>query len=223
MYITNENEQCVYGPCGFRSTRPLGIGGTMIKSLYAITTAVLLLLLPVVSAAELSNDELLAIGKFLVMDYKTAKDAAMKRPVSDAFFVKEQPDSVVITNDLIRSIPSLSKRIRDKLLPGRYKGIIIINEIRDIGCVVRNASIGEQKQIYWSDELQSLHKLAKRPELGNSGVMVLMDYTNTEALEDLFKNVKRGSLPTTWRPKTEEIHWYLLTLDLFYTILINRP
>jgi hypothetical protein len=60
----------------------------MTKSLYAITTIILLLLMPVLSSAELSNDELLAIGKFLVMDYKTAKDAAMKRPVSNGFFVK---------------------------------------------------------------------------------------------------------------------------------------
>ena len=191
------------------------------KTIYSLVAMVLLL--PITALAQISDDELLSIGKFLVMDYQTAKKVAMKTPISDGFFVKEVGDSVLITNDVIQSIPSLSKRMRDQFLPGRYKGIVIINEIRSIGCVVRYASIGEQKQIYWSDELQSLHKLAKRPELGNSGVMVLMDYTNTEALEDLFKNVKRGSLPTTWRPKTEEIHWYLLTLDLFYTILINRP
>jgi hypothetical protein len=130
---------------------------------------------------------------------------------------------VVITNDLIKSIPSLSKRIRDRFLAGRYKGIVIINEVRGVGCVVRNASIGEHKQICWADELQSLHRFARRPELGNSGVLTLMDYTNTEALEDLFKNVKRGSLPMKWQPKPEEIDWYLSTLDLFRTILINRP
>ena len=182
----------------------------------------MVLLFPITALAEISDDELLSIGQFLVMDYESAKDVAMKRPVSDGFFVKEAGDSVVITTDLIQSIPSLSKRMRDKFLAGRYKGIVIINEIRGIGCVVRHASIGEQKQIYWSDELQSLHKLARRPELGNSGVMALMDYTNTEALEDLFKNVKRGSLPTKWRPQPEEIDWYLSTLDLFDTILINR-
>ncbi len=185
------------------------------KSIYVLATIVLLL--PIIALAEIADDELLSIGKFLVMDYQTARDAAMKRPVSNGFFVKEEADSVVITNDLIRAIPSLSKTIRDKFVAGRYKGIVIINEIRGVGCVVRNASIGEQNQVYWSDELQSLHKPARRPKLGNSGVVALMDYTNTEALDDLFKNLKRGSLPTGWRPRPAE------TLDLFSTISINRP
>src|ERR1700690_491151 len=153
----------------------------MIKSLYTLTT-ILFLLLPTVSMAELSDDELISIGKFLMMDYQTATDKNMKKPISDGFFVKEAGDSVVITKNLILSIPSLSKKIRNKFAPGRYKGIIIINEIEGVGCVVREAAINEQKQVYWSDELQSLHKFSRRPKLGNTGVVALMDYENTVLL-----------------------------------------
>ena len=117
----------------------------------------------------------------------------MKKHISDGFFVKETGDSVVITRDLILSIPSLGKRIREGFVPGRYKGVIILNEIAGVGCAVREASINEQKQVYWSDELQSLHKFARRPKLGNSGVVALMDYTNAQPLADLFKGIKRGS------------------------------
>ena len=193
----------------------------MIKSLYTLTT-ILFLLLPTVSMAELSDDELISIGKFLMMDYQTATDKNMKKPISDGFFVKEAGDSVVITKNLILSIPSLSKKIRNKFAPGRYKGIIIINEIEGVGCVVREAAINEQKQVYWSDELQSLHKFSRRPKLGNTGVVALMDYENTVLLVDLFKNVKRGSL-SNWRSTSEELDWYLSTLGVFDTILINRP
>jgi len=195
----------------------------MIKRLY-VMLIIILLLFPNTSKAELSEEAIQSLGKFLMMDYHTASDIKMKKPLSKAFFVKElNNDEIVITKEMIQSITSYSKQILNKFSPGRYRGILIINEINGIGCVVREANINNQNQIYWKDELQSLYKFARRPLLGNSGVVTIMDYENTELLVDIFKNVKRGTLPKKWQPKTEELNWYVSTVDLFMTILINRP
>jgi len=78
------------------------------KRLCALIT-ILLLLLPIASMAEISDDALHSIGKFLVMDFQTASDRKMKKLLSDYFFVKEIGDEIVITKDLILSIPALIK------------------------------------------------------------------------------------------------------------------
>lgn len=193
----------------------------MRKGIYS-TIAFLFLVLPNASYATLSQSSLKSIGKFLITDVQSVPAREGITFSSNNFFVKETGDVIKIRKEEILSIRGL-ENVQTSFAPGIYRRIIIVNEVSKHGCIVRDAYINERDELYWYDETQSLVKFRKRPELGNTGVMRLMDYENTGVLTDLLKSSVRGSIPTKWKPNEVEIDNYLNSLNVIYKILINRP
>lgn len=189
---------------------------------YSISIIIILFLFPQASSADISTTALDSIGKFLSTDIKSVSGKDNVVLLSDNFYVKEVGRDIVITKSEILSLHDPSGML-DKISAGKYKRIVIVNEVSIYGCIVRDAFINENNQIYWYDYSQSLLKFKKRPELGNTGVIKLMDYGNISALMDLFKNSKRGKIPNDWQPTTLELDNYVKSINAIYTILINRP
>ncbi len=190
----------------------------IIYALLFITTC----LLPATAKAELSSAAIDNIGKFLVLDFMSVSESKVNKPLTRSFLVKETVEHITIDKQEIDSLHGLEK-IRDKMKAGRYSRISIINEVSGKGCIVRDAYINEQNQVYWSDYSQSLLRYEKRPELGNTGVANIMDYEDVNSIVELIRNSKRGVMPQNWNPSKPEMEFYRASINAINTILINRP
>lgn len=181
----------------------------------------LILLSQQMAYAKLSESALNSIGQFLATDIKSVSGDNGVIPVSYSFFVKETRDFVVIDKKEILSIHGYDD-VKKVFSPGKYRRIIIVNDILKYGCIVRDAYINDHGQVYWYDYSQSLLKFEARPELGNTGVMKIMDYGKPSSLADIFRDARRGVMPSKWQPTPAELEYYIKSLNIIYSILINR-
>jgi len=183
----------------------------LIVSLLCVTVAT--------ANAELSEKEMQSVGRFLAMDFKSVSDKQERKPITDKFFVKQVNKEFSIQKEDIFKLHGLSA---NSIAPGKYKPIVIINEVSGLGGLVRDAYLNEKNQVFWSRGDQSLLKFKHRPELGNTGVLQIMDYENTNSLADLIRNSRRGTIPLHWEPSKSELDFYVSSLNALFTILINK-
>ena len=138
--------------------------------------------------AEISNDSLRSIGRFLVVDFLTAKSYENRKPLTNVFYVKETGDEYQITDDDLELT-----NMKGIISPGEYKQILIINEISGLGLLARKATINEKNQILWIDNTSSLMKFMFTPYMGNvsSGVTPLMKYGDADKIANIFTYLMR--------------------------------
>jgi hypothetical protein len=191
----------------------------MNKGILIVLTVIFLF--PFTSEAELSKEAINAVGRFLKIDFITAKNSENRKPLTNVFYVKETGQNGNITREEIELV------VESKgLLPaGEYKTIIIINEISGIGLIERTASINKNNQIIWNDSTKSLMEFMFTPHMGNVslGVTPLLEYKDANKIADLFKGCQVGEIPNNWKPSEEELNFYYKTIDFFYILSRRLP
>jgi hypothetical protein len=66
-----------------------------------------------------------------------------------------------------------------------------------------------------------LLNLQLRPELGNTGVLRLMDLTPGN-LTNLLNGCQKGMIPGRWKPSKAELIFYKDSIDAIEIVLLNR-
>lgn len=164
--------------------------------------------------ATLDENELKSIGHFLQMDFKSSDKY---QPLTYSFFTKETGDIELIKEDEINSLSG----IKVNLKAGEYKKIVIINEIANVGVLVRYAYLDNNNKVFWPLSTHSLLNLQLRPELGNTGVLKLMDLTPNN-LNNLLDGCQKGIIPHKWEPSKAALKFYKNSIDAIEIVLLNR-
>jgi len=178
-----------------------------------IIFCVIILSISTNALSVLDENELKSIGQFIQMDFESN---AQYQPLTHSFFSKETGDFEFINEDEINSL----KGIKVNLKPGKYKKIVIINEITNVGVLVRYAYL-DNNRVFWAMSTHSLLNLQLRPELGNTGVLRLMDLT-PENLINLLNGCQKGMIPRRWKPSKAELIFYKDSIDAIEIVLLNR-
>lgn len=181
---------------------------------------ILIMAWPLTASAELSEAALKSIGQFLVMDFLSVSGKQKNKPITDTFIVKETDDEADISKEEISSLHGL-EGVRNIMSPGKYREIVITNEVTNLGGIVRKAFINENNQVFWSNHSQSLLRYERRPELGNTGVLQLMQH-DPNNLSDLFRNAQRGTIPIKWKPSKKNLKFYVSSINAMEIIFLNR-
>ena len=87
--------------------------------------------------------------------------------------------------------------------------------------VVRYAYIDNNNRVFWETAYNALLHFHLRPELGNAGVVRLVDY-NPEIIEKLFENCRKSNIDINWQPSKSEINFYKLSINAMETVFYNR-
>jgi len=170
--------------------------------------------------AQLSEEAIRSVGRFLVIDFLTARSSENKNPLTNVFYVKEVGKGGPLTEDQIALM-----ELEGILPPGRYRTIVIINEVSGLGVLARKASINGSSQVIWSARTSSLLSFMFTPSMGNvsRGVTPLMRYRSADAIADLFRGCQKGEIPLDWKPRKADIDFYLSTIDAIYRLGMRSP
>jgi hypothetical protein len=163
---------------------------------------------------KLSQKALDSIGQFLILDFESTN--GKYKPLSNYFLVKKINNVETISDEDINL-----DGVKGILLKGKYQKIEIINEISEIGMVVRYAYIFNDTKVFWSDPSNSLLQFQLRPELGNTGVLRLLEHTQNSII-GILKDCQKSELPMKWTPSKEEIDFYIRSIMSFWEVFINR-
>lgn len=172
------------------------------------------------ASAKLSEAEITSVAHFLVLDFASVSHRNAQRPATRTFLVKETHERVFrITREDIGNRP----RVKGVVEPGTYREIQIVNEIEGIGAVVRYAFINDSKRVYWANADQSLLNFAFRPELGNTGVLRLLDHSvepPAGTICDVVCNSQKGRIPSEIKASDEEIQEYASRLSAMWDVFM---
>jgi hypothetical protein len=163
---------------------------------------------------ELSQKALESIGKFLVLDFKS--NNGKYKPLTKVFLVKKTNNIKIISEN-----DENLHGVKGFLPKGEYQEIRIINEISEIGMVVRYAYLFNDTKVFWSDSSNSLLKFQLRPELGNTGVLPLMHH-RLSSISEFLQGCQKGEIPMDWEPLKGELDFYSNSINSFWKVFVNR-
>lgn len=169
--------------------------------------------LPLPAQAELSESALESIGRFLVLDFLTAKSAENGRPYTAVYFAKETGSSKQVTKRQLDALDFMD--LRDEVSPGEYRDVMVINEVSGLGTLNRDVVINEQNQVFWRFRSQSLMHFLWKQTFGNVliGATPLFKYPGADRIPEIFKGCKKGRIPMDWVPSKADLDFYNRTLD----------
>jgi hypothetical protein len=169
-----------------------------------------------ITCADLSSSDLLRIGHFLVLDFKSV-DGSSSTPLTNHFFVKETGRVIPVKSDDILGV----EKVDGLLKPGEYREVLIMNEVVGKGFLVRYAFIHDD-QVVWRSADEALFSFNFRAELGSTGVTRFTDYS-ADACKSLMQGCIKGRIDMHERVAEDELVLYKKTIPSMWSLLMNQP
>jgi len=169
--------------------------------------------------ASLDQEDLEAVGRFLVLDFASLPTDKGREPLTSCFWVKETG----LTHEITEEEAQRPECVAAALSAGVYREITVINEVSGLGALVRTAYINDDHRVVWGSDDQSLLRFAHKPALGNTGVLRITELNPTKGIGEYFEGFQRGRMPAEWRPTEDEITTFTASIGVIWRVVVSRP
>jgi len=171
----------------------------------------------------LSQEMLDRIGIFLALDFAVLPDGDPRKvPLNKFFYIMPQDGKVF---ELTAENDADSKFLREELLLklGKYKAFYVINEINQIGAVIREISISSDGEIYWHKPKYSLLYFEYQADMGwMDGAIPLFGIPPKDNAE-YFAACQSGKMPENYKPTKQELKEFEKKIESMFRYAASRP